>query len=357
MKVGDNVSRLYNDQFADILRAKINVGEFKSKEELIQYMNNINMVLFNDPELMRQIKEKGISLKYEDINALTQDLLEYYDKSKDDLSTLDLEGVSHVDIEGTDYIKVKNEDGTFELLDDSMNNDDFVTQFKDRQNESYNFQTDNGVKNREQIVDDMKHDKSEAHLYSSNSINTRDLTLEERREFLTVMHMSDSGEINFVVDPARNIYINKDTGETFYVHKNAEGKLEVRRAGEVTAKTIQKDDKRTDDVTNDVEVNVQNPIDLDFNNLSDDDLQYIYETRFNTLTPEQQQTLLNLLNRRKERTLAEKSETLVKEQEKVKKLELLMEPHNGFTSILYLSIVSLIAGVGMLLYMILKIYL
>lgn len=351
------MSRLYNDQFANILREKINTGEFKTKEDLIKYMNNINMVFFNDPELMRQIKEIGISLKYEDLNALTQDLLEYYDRSKEDLSSLDLGGVSHVDIEGTDYIKVQKEDGSFELLDDSMNNDDFIKQFKDRQNQSYNFQTNDGVKNREEIIEDMKKDKAEAHLTSSNNVNTRSLTPEERKEFLTVMHMSDSEEINFVVDPARNIYINKDTGEIFYAHKNPEGKLEVRRAEEVTTETIQKDDKRNDDMTNDVAVNIEKPEDLDFNNLSDADLQYIYETRFSTLTPVQQQILIDLLNRRKERTLAKESETLVKEQEKVKKLELLMQPHNGFTSILYLSAVSLVAGVGMLLYMIIKIYL
>jgi len=357
MKLGDTMSRLYNDQFADILRAKINTGEFKTKEELIKFMNNINMVFFNDPVLMQQIKDLGISLKYEDLNALTRDLLEYYDKRTSDLSSLDLDGVSHVDIDGTDYIKIQQEDGTYTLLDDSMSNDDFVTQFKDRQNASYNFQTNDGVKNREQIVQDMKQDKEEAKLTSSTNVDTRDLTPEEKTQFAAVMNMANADEINFVVDPVRNIYINRDTGETFYVHKNEIGQIEVRKATEVTSETIKHDEIRNDDTTNDIEVSVEQPGEVDFDNLNDYDLQYIYETRFATLTPAQQQTLLNILEKRKERTMAEENVPLVKEQEKVKTLELLMQPHNGFTSILYLSILSLVAGVGMVLYMVLKIYL
>ncbi|MBE6138185.1 MAG: hypothetical protein E7173_00380 [Firmicutes bacterium] len=350
------MSRLYNDKFAEILIAKIDAGDFPTKEDFIKYMNDINTALFNDPVLMQQIKNAGIILKYEDLNALTRDLLEYYDRKKTDDSSLNLEGVSHVDIEGTDYIKVEKADGTYTLLDDSVNPTDFVTQFKDKQNASYNFQTADGVKNKDQIVEEMKKEKKEAHLSASTSVDTRDLTPEEKAQFAAVMNMANADEVNFVVDTTRNIYINKDTGEVFYVHRNEAGQLEVRKANEVTTETIKKDHVLADDATNDQTITVESSGTIDFEKLTDDDLQYIYDTRFATLSLEQQQTIRVLMEKRKERTMAEETLDPVKEEQKVKKIELLMKPHNGFTSILYLSSLSLVFGMAMILYMVFKIY-
>jgi len=359
MKIGDGMSRLYNDKFADIIRAKINAGEFRTKEDLIKYMQNINMVFYNDPELMRQIKDAGISLKYEDINALTRDLLAYYDQKGTDLSSLNLDGVSQVEIDGQDYIKIRREDGTHELLDDSMNNDNFVRQFQDRQNTSYNYQTNNGVKNRDEIIKDMKKDKPEVRLSSSTNVNTRELTSEERQEFAAVMGMPTASEINFVVDPIRNIYINKDTGELFYAHRNKEGKLEVRKAEETTTTTVQHEVEVMEPSGDEITVTVEQPTEPNFENMDDYELQHIADNRLDSLTPEQKEALFRLLEKRKERARAQEQQTKTQEEkgyQKIILMNVLNKPHNGFTSILYLSMMTLLFGVAAILYLTLKIY-
>lgn len=350
------MSRLYKDIFADIIKEQINRGEFKTKQELVVFLQNFNTAYFNNPVLIQRLKEAGVNLKDLDINKAAQEILEYYDRGKTDTSSLNLDGVSQVEIDGVDYIKHKKEDGTVELLDDSMNNDNFVKQFQDRQNASYNFQTTDGVKNKEEIIEDMKKDKEEVKLISSNNVNTRELTPEERREFAAIMKMNNADEINFVIDPVRNIYINKDNGELFYVHKNNEGRLEVRKAEEATVETIKEDVNSFDDMNNDITVTVEKSADVDFENLDDFELQYIVDNRLDSLTPEQKETLLRLIERRKERTQHQQTNEMVKEKEKVLTLNL-NKPYNGFTSLLYLCITTFICGVGAVLYILAHIYL
>lgn len=352
------MSRLYKDIFADIIKEQINAGQFKTKQELVEFIHNFNTMYFNNPALIQRLKEAGVNLKDLDVNKATEELLNYYDRGKTDTTSLNLDGVSQVEIDGTDYIKIKKEDGTHELLDDSMNHDNFVKQFQDRQNASYNYQTNNGVKNRDEIIDDMKKDKEEVKLTSSNNVDTRELTPEERREFAAIMRMNNADEINFVIDPIRNIYINKDTGELFYAHKNKEGKMEVRKAEETTTETIKEDVNTVDDMNNDITVTVEKTVDNEFENLPDSDLQYIVDTRFDSLTPEQKETLLRLIEKRKERAKNQEANENVKENEKQKVLTLdLNKPYNGFTSILYLCLTTFLCGIGTVLYILAQIYL
>lgn len=354
------MSKLYKDIFADVIKEQINAGQFKTKQELIEFLHQFNTNYFNNPALIQKLKEAGINLKDLDVNTVAEELLNYYDRGKTDTSSLNLDGVSQVEINGQDYIKIKKDDGTHELLDDSMNNDNFVKQFQDRQNESYNYQTNNGVKNRDEIINDMKKDKTEVQLTSSNNVKARDLTPEERKEFAAVMGMNEASEINFVVDPVRNIYINKDTGELFYAYRNKEGKMEVRRAEETTADTIKQDVSTVDDLGQEVTVTVEQPKDADFENLDDFELKYIRDTRFDSLTPEQKEALLRLLEKRKERAIAQDEQTRSKElagRQKVITMNILNKPYNGFTSILYLSILTLLFGVGIILYLAIKLYL
>lgn len=353
------MAKLYKEIFADTIKEQINMGQFNTKQELIEFLHNFNTTYFDNPALMQSLKQAGINLKELNVNEVTQELLSYYDKKNVDTTSLNLEGISQVEIDGTDYIKINNGDGTYDLLDDSMNNDNFVKQFEDRQNESYNYQTNNGVKNRNEIIDDMKKDKEEVKLTSSNNVNTRELTPEERREFGAIMRMNDANVINFVVDPVRNIYINKNTGELFYAHKNKEGKMEVRKAEEVTTQTLKQDVEVVDDMENDSKVTVEQPDDGDFENLDDFELQYIVDNRLDTLTPEQKVILFRLIEKRKERKMQDNQEKVKEERgpQKVMMMNMFNKPYNGFTSIIYFSLLTLLFGIGMILYLVMKIYL
>ena len=78
-----------------------------------------------------------------------------------------------------------------------------------------------------------------------------------------------------------------------------------------------------------------------------------------SLTPEQQRTLSEIRQRRSERTVPVEMNQNEKQSElghqKVLKLDL-NKPYNGFTSILYLSLISFTFGMGAFLYLLIKIY-
>lgn len=351
------MTKLYNNSFTEQIRKKILAGDFKEKEDLIKYLKNINSVVMSDPILMQILKEEGIVLNSDELEAISKQLLEYYDKTKTDLTSLNLDGVSQFEIDKTDYIKVKNEDGTYDILDDSMNDKNFVEQMQERQNESINLQTPDGVKNKEEIIKDMKEDKQEATLTSSTNVNIRNLTPEERRQFKAVMRMNDADEINFVVDPVRNIYINRDTGETYYVNKNKDNQMEVRKVEEATVQTIKQDVPHIDDERIEQTTITENPENTDFEKLDEYELQLVVNNRFDSLTPEQKEIVMQLLERKKEMKTVDGREQTNQNQiggrQYVKTI--FNQPYNGFTSTVLLSLVTLLSGFIMLGYIILKI--
>lgn len=350
--IGDSM----NNKFVDLIKNKINSGELKTKEEIINYVRKIREIAYNNPELMQLLKEAGINLNEQDLNKVTTMVLDYYDKTKVDTSSLNLDGVSQMTIKdekGFDdkYIKVENKDGSYTVLEDNMNDKDFVTQFNERQNKSVNLQSNDGVKNKEEIVKDMRKDKLEANLESTNSINTRELTPEERREFAAVMKGKKAEEINFIVDTKRNIYIDKDTGETYYTYLNNDNKIEVRKVNETTSETISNDVNNVDENGIENQVMVENPQDVDMDNLDDFELQYMLDNKFDSLTPEQKQALLAIIERRKEMKSNDNTKNLDKEKGYQYTLKM-NDPkqHNGYLNLIFLSLITLLFGIGVILF-------
>lgn len=344
-----------NNKFVDLIKSKVTSGELKTKEEIINYIRKIRESAYSNPELMQLLKEAGINLDEQDLNKVTTAVLDYFDKAKVDTTSLNLDGVSQMTIKdekGFDdkYIKIQNKDGSYTVLEDNMNDKDFVTQFNERQNKSVNLQSNNGVKNKEEIVKDMKKDKLEANLESTNSINTRELTPEERREFAAVMKGRKANEINFIVDTKRNIYIDKDTGETYYTYLNNDNKMEVRKVDEETSENVVNNAKSVDKNRIEKQVTVETPQDLDMNNLDDFELQYVLDNKFDSLTPEQKQTLSVLIERRKEMKSNENTRDLSKEKSYQYTLKLNdSKKQNGYLDLIFLSLVTLLFGIGFII--------
>ncbi len=354
--VGDSM----NNKFVDLIKSKVNSGELKTKEDILNYIRKIRESAYSSPELMNLLKEAGINLDEQDLNKVTTAVLDYYDRTKEDTTSLNLDGVSQMvikDEKGFDdkYIKIENKDGSYTVLEDNMNNKDFVTQFNERQNKSVNLQSNDGVKNKEEIVKEMRKDKLEANLESTNSINTRELTPEERREFAAVMKGRKADEINFIVDTKRNIYIDKDTGETYYTYLNNDNKMEVRKVNETTSETISDDVNSIDEKGMETQVMVEAPQDVDMNNLDDYELQYMLDNKFNSLTLEQKQTLLAIIERRKEMKSNENTRDLNNEKGYQYTLKF-NDPkkQNGYLNLIFLSLVTLLFGIGFILFIVLS---
>lgn len=354
------MSKLYDERFKEKIKAKILAGEFNEKQDLINYIHGLSNDAVNNPEIASKLESAGVEVNSNDLAEIVKELLEYCDKTKTNTASLNLENVSRIDIEDKDYIKVDNGDGSYTILDDSMTESDFVTQFQDRQNSSFNYQTNDGVKNREAIIEDMKKDKVEVTLESSTQTNVRDLSPEERREFAAVMRLPDSEEINFLVDPERNIYINKDTGETFYTHRTSDGKLEVRSATMKKAETLTDKVNSVDELGNEVEVNVEYVSDLsEFEALDSYELEMIVNNKLDSLTIEQQAKLKEMLARKKSE---EEAKALEKENVKEQALEMkpktlikqMQKPYNGFLSLMFLCLIVSLLSTSILLYIIIS---
>ena len=348
------MKKLFDDSFIEIIRKKILANEFDSKEKIVDYLRKMNESVLNDSALMQRLKEEGIIVNSDELSIVIKDLLEYYDNSKTDTTSLNLDGVSQFKVENSnkDYIKINNQDGSYTVLDDSMNDKSFVDQMKERQNESISLQTSDGIKNKEEIVKDMAQDKEEAAFTASTDINVRDLTPEERRQFQAVMHLTGASEINFVVDTKRNLYINRDTGETYYVTKNQYGQMEVKKADEQTSETITTDVDYISPEGVQSSISIDNPSDIDLESLEDSDLQYIRDNRLDSLTPEQKAALFEILERRKERM---NNGGVKLESPKVHTKKILTQPYNGFSSLILFTLLVFGFSVACVIYMILSI--
>lgn len=349
-----------NNKFVDLLKNKVDSKQLKTKEEIVNYIKKIREAAYNNPELMQLLKEANINLNEQDLNKVTEVILGYYDKKNVNTTSLNLDGVSQMTIKdekGFDdrYIKIENADGSYTVLEDNMTDKDFVTQFNERQNQSVVLQDNNGVKNKEDIIKDMKKDKIEANLQGSNNIDTRELTPEERREFASVIRGKNAEEINFIVDTKRNIYIDKDTGETYYTYINSENKMEVRKVEEQTSDTISNNVDYIDDNQKEQNIVVETPVEIDMDALDDFELQYTLDNKFDSLTEEQKQTLIALIERRKEMKNNENNKDMEKDKGYQYTLKMNQpNQYNGYLSAIFLSLITLLFGVSFILFLLVK---
>ena len=86
------------------------------------------------------------------------------------------------------------------------------------------------------------------------------------------------------------------------------------------------------------------------NNLDDFELQYVLDNKFDSLTPEQKQTLSVLIERRKEMKSNENTRDLSKEKSYQYTLKLNdSKKQNGYLDLIFLSLVTLLFGIGFII--------
>lgn len=350
------MSKINDNSYVNKIKQEIVSGTFSTKEDLINFLLKNKESVLNDTYFNQELNNSFIKLNEETLKAMEKELLEFYDKTKNnDIASLNLEGVSGFKTnDDQDYIKYVNEDGEILVFDDSLEDDSFVKQFNDRLNDSS--LNGNAEQNKQEIINDMKYDKINVNLYSSQDTNMRDLTQEEKQQFASVLNMPDANKISFLIDPKRNIYINKDTGEVYFVSKNKYGDLEVRKANEVTSETTKQETPIIDDKGQEQQVTVESSAEPNFENMEFSDLEYIYENKLGDFDEKQRQRLTEIVKKRREE-MYQQSLTSTKKDEKVfvKKLDsALHKPYNGFVSFVFLCSNLLFFGLGFLLLIISK---
>lgn len=339
------MAKLYENIYIEKIQKKILNNELSTKEELLKFLNEIKHKILQDSYLQQYFQDSFIKLNEETINKMNKFLLDYYDKRKNnDLIGLNLDGVSSFEIGDKDYIKYRDKDGNIIVMDDSLDQEKFTEQFQERQNELISAQTENSEKNKITVLNDMQKDKQVIKFDSSVNVDKRELTSEERAKFATAMKISDAELDNFLVSIDENMYINRDTGEVYYVNQNNDGQLEVRRANEIESKTNTQEIKAIDDEGVKTTMLHEIPKEINYDIMSDSDLVYILETKSNSITPQQYMKIKDILQKRKDNNLEKEQNTLNKDKVYVKKLS-----DVGFISILLLSILASSFGIGLLL--------
>jgi|GEM_PF-2749612 len=113
------MSKFYDEQFIEDIKGRINNGEFESKEVLAQYLKNIPEMVANNSEMLRRLESYGIEHNVEDLNELTTIILDYYDKSKIDKTSINADNVTSLKVSDKEDIKVENPaKQIFENMDD-----------------------------------------------------------------------------------------------------------------------------------------------------------------------------------------------------------------------------------------------
>lgn len=349
------MNKFYNEEFIENIKKRINDGEFDSKESLAQYLITISEMISNDYDFLKLLENSGIEHNIKDLNDISIMILDYYDKTKADLTSLNLDSVTSFKVDDKEYIKVKNPDNTYTVLDNNISKKDFVTQFQDKQNASMDYRIADGIKNRKEILKVMRKEKDEANFESSLDVNHRDLTQQERREFASIMQIQETDTNNFIVDTKRNIYINSDTGETYYAHLNSMGQMEIRKANETKAETSSKVVQAIDEKGIEGSVSVEHPVEQVFEQMDEYELEFILYNKFNSLTDEEKIALKKIIEKKElaiKQQKEQQNQTNLNLKPKVKILTIknLNNKYNGFTSVLFLCLVTIIYGVFFILY-------
>lgn len=346
--------KLYDDKFVAQIQKDIIEGKFHSREELLKYLESIPSLTLADSSLMEKVTKEGLEVNTEDLEEISKELLNYYDMSNQDLRSLNMGDVKEVSIDGKDYIKIDKEDGTHIMLDSSMEDKTALEEYQERQMESVNYQTNDGKMNADLITEDLRSSKEEVVLDQSSTISWEDLTEEEKNRLSAFLKTNNIDERNVILDPKRNIYMDKDSGETFYVHENSDGQLEVRKAIENEAHVEATDVDYLDEFGEKTQTTVDNSTYDSFEELSDYDLQYMVDNMADRLDDNQLAAAKNIIEKRRQQQAKEKLEKQSISKPKVLIKEMQKRRFDGFTSIVFLCLITSIYGIIILLYLLIN---
>lgn len=186
------------ERLIEILKRK--VEKIESKEKVLQYINNLRKIINNEPEIADLLKQGGIELGDSELTQITREILNYYDSRK---AMLNLDEVKQFSVNENNsnnekYIQAKKSDDSFVVLDDNFNNKNITQQFLEKQNDSVDFQTSNGIQNRDEILNSMEREKQSATLTEAADINKNMLSDSERRVYDSMTTKFDTN--NFIID-------------------------------------------------------------------------------------------------------------------------------------------------------------
>lgn len=329
------------------IEKKILDNTFSDKKDLKEYLDRLLAVIEENSELRHDLIGIGFLDGHDPSHKdIYKYFFEYYDKYIASGPNLNVNNVSTVEIEDKSYIKYKDQNGEYRVIDNQGGNN-HVEEMKEKQKSSLMFQIGDGAKNRETVLKAMTEERKEINLESATNAKKDYMTIEEIVDFENITNHENFKNRQLIFNAKENIYIDKNTGETFYIYTNSQGTREIRRAKEKTAEAETYETQGLSTNEEKAKENIYEPIIL-YKDLPDSDLHYALANKH--ILTEQQITEIQSEIERRENLLVDDLQYQKKDKPKVKVYEMLQKPYNGFTSFLTLGFILVSYAVGFISY-------
>ena len=152
IKEATKVELVLIEYIVEAIKNDIRSGKYQNKEDLKKDIVDLNRYVNTHPDLLNNMKQ--LDFKDEVVDKTIHGLLAYFDEVMHD-APLNLEGITSFQVNDKNYIKYKDENNQIRVLDNNVDNRNFVEQFKAKQNESQYFKQDNSEENALNIAKDM----------------------------------------------------------------------------------------------------------------------------------------------------------------------------------------------------------
>lgn len=185
IKEATKVELVLIDFVVEAIKKDIRNGNYQNKDDLKKDIVDLNKYINTHKELLGNMKQ--LDFKDDVVDKTITGLLSYFDEIMKD-APLNLEGITSFQVAGKSYIKYKDENGQVKIMDDNVDNRNFVEQFKAKQNESQYFKQEDGKESALNIANDMNK-------YQKTSVDLTDVEdLESSKQEIPNMTMQKYDE-------------------------------------------------------------------------------------------------------------------------------------------------------------------
>lgn len=352
IKEATKVELILMDYIVESIKNDIRNGKYKTKEDLKKDIVDLNKYINTHPELLGNMKQ--LDFKDDVVDKTITSLLSYFDEVMKD-APLNLEGITSFQVNGRDYIKYKDENDQVRIMDDNVDNRNFVEQFKSKQNESKYFKQEDSKENALNIAKDMdKYEKTSVELDEVDDIKGPQVDISTR----TMQKYDEKPDKDIIGNVETGIFYDENNDQILTAEKK-ENKVIVSEVNEATHTQYENGTTITDEQPTGIEYppyneevvtqylivnknkNINNFINHYLEFFSPQQIDYILNNY--TLTQEQIDKLNN--QRKSQENLLEEQKQKEKPKTKILTLNSQKTPNAAFVDTLLLSfIVGLVSG-------------
>ena len=230
VKEATKAESVFIEYVIESIKNDIKKGKYQTKEDLKKEIIELNRFINEHNSFLSNIDKLTDSMT----NRNMISLLTYFDETMKE-TPLDLEAITSFKVDGKSYIKYEDENGKVRILDDNVDNRNFVEQFKAKQNESFSFQLEDGKESALNIAKDM--DKFQKQSVELEEVD--EITEAPKNQVLPTIAMQkydEKQDKNIVGNADAGIYYDQNSGQIL-TSKREDNKIIINEVKEATSET------------------------------------------------------------------------------------------------------------------------